>query len=68
MSQQPVKPMADHERVLGQIQRGEIRCGADAAREIAARHQAAYGDAVWGPVPDAAWADAIAALNGGTNR
>lgn len=53
----------DAARVLGQIQRGEIRAGADAAREIAARHQAAYGDAVWGPNPDdEAWADAIASL------
>ncbi|MFE3126736.1 hypothetical protein ACFXHD_25310 [Streptomyces hydrogenans] len=39
------------EHVLGQIARGEVRAGPDAAREIAARHQAAYGDAVWGPVP-----------------
>ena len=51
MSQQPVTPMRDHERVLGQIQRGEVRAGADAAREIAARHQAAYGNTVWGPAP-----------------
>lgn len=38
-------PMPDHVRVLGQIERGEVRAGADAAREIAARHEAAYGDA-----------------------
>jgi phage terminase small subunit len=43
----PIQPMTDSERVLGQIERGEIRAGADAAREVAARHQAAYGDAVW---------------------
>ncbi|CAM5718858.1 hypothetical protein [Streptomyces fumanus] len=58
-----VLPSPDTERVLGQIERGEIRCGAEAAREIAARHEAAYGE-VWaaGPDPDAAWADAIASL------
>lgn len=44
-----ITPMTDAERVLDQIQRGEIRCGREAARAIAARHQAAYGDAVWGP-------------------
>lgn len=38
-------PMPDHVRVLGQIERGEIRAGADAARQIAARHEAAYGHA-----------------------
>ncbi|MFF7553623.1 hypothetical protein ACFZA9_12135 [Streptomyces olivaceus] len=57
-----VRPSADAVRVLGQIERGEIRCGADAAREIAASHQAAYGDAVWGMDEDAAWADAVASL------
>lgn len=56
-----IRPTTDSERVLGQIERGEIRCGPDAAREIAARHQAAYGDQVWGQV----WADAIStALDG----
>ena len=55
-------PMTDTERVLGQIERGEVRADADAARQIAARHQAAYGDSVWGPTRDAAWADAIADL------
>lgn len=49
-----MKATTDTERVLGQMERGEIRAGADAAREIAARHQAAYGDAVWGPNRDAA--------------
>ncbi|MFG3085071.1 hypothetical protein [Streptomyces parvulus] len=57
-----VKPSPDTLRVLGQIERGEIRCGAGAAREIAARHQADYGNAVWGSSEDAAWADALAAL------
>src|SRR5690606_24736430 len=42
-------PMSDAQRVLGQIERGEVRAGAEAARQIAAKHQAAYGDAVWGP-------------------
>lgn len=55
-------PMTDTQRVLGQIERGEVRAGADAARQIAAKHQAAYGDAVWGPNPDAAWADALSDL------
>lgn len=41
----------DTERVLGQITRGEMRCGRSAAREIAALHQEAYGNAVWGPAP-----------------
>ncbi|MFF0790419.1 hypothetical protein [Streptomyces spiralis] len=53
-AQQVSAPMRDHERVLGQIERGEIRVGADAAREIAARHQEAYGNDVWGPARDAA--------------
>lgn len=67
MTYPTVTPTSDTVRVLGQIERGEIRCGADAAREIAARAQAAYGDAVWGPNPDdAAWADALASLNGDT--
>jgi hypothetical protein len=44
-----VTPMRDHERVLGQITRGEIQAGPDAARRIAARHQTAYGTAFDGP-------------------
>lgn len=44
----------DTRRVLGQIERGEMRCGRDAARAIAARHQAAYGDTVWGPATSSA--------------
>ena len=47
----PIRPMRDHERVLGQIARGEVQAGPDAARAIAARHQAAYGNTVWGPAP-----------------
>lgn len=58
-------PTTDADRVLGQIQRGEIAAGPDAARRIAARHQAQYGDHVWGPDPDTAWADALTALNEG---
>lgn len=41
-----VRPTTDAERVLGQIERGEVRVGPDAAREIARRHEEAYGD-VW---------------------
>nr|WP_205615515.1 hypothetical protein [Streptomyces harenosi] len=44
----PAISMPDHVRVLGQLERGEVRAGADAAREIAARYEAAYGRAVWG--------------------
>jgi hypothetical protein len=60
----------DTQRVLGQIQRGEVWCGPSAARAIAARHEEAYG-AAWrrpampaaGPESgDAAWADALAGL------
>lgn len=53
----------DSERVLGQIERGEVWCGPDAARAIAARHQDAYGNSVWGPDNDTTWADALASLN-----
>lgn len=53
----------DTVRVLGQIERGEMRCGPDAAREIAARHEEAYGDA-WRPAgPDEVWADALTVLS-----
>lgn len=68
----PVKPVArvrpslETERVLGQIERGEIWCGPDAARAIAARHEEAYGAAFAGPSSDdAAWADAMAELTSG---
>lgn len=57
------RPMSDSERVLGQIARGEVRAGPEAAREIAARHQEAYGD-VW----DALFADALASALGGEDR
>ncbi|MET8978510.1 hypothetical protein ABZX85_23120 [Streptomyces sp. NPDC004539] len=40
-----VTPSTDAERVLGQIERGEVRCGPAAAREIAARHETQYGAA-----------------------
>lgn len=71
-----VRHSADTVRVLGQIERGEIACGPDAARRIAARAMEAYGNAVWRtpaapapaaePVPssDEAWADALASLGG----
>ncbi|MDX2700339.1 hypothetical protein [Streptomyces ipomoeae] len=60
----------DTQRVLGQIERGEIWCGPSAARAIAARQEEAYG-AAWrhpaqaaaGPGSgDEAWADALAGL------
>lgn len=58
----------DTVRVLGQIDRGEMRCGRDAAREIAARHEEAYGDVWQTPAAtpanaDQAWADAISPLS-----
>ncbi|MFH9403315.1 hypothetical protein ACH4JS_26720 [Streptomyces sp. NPDC017638] len=49
----PLMPMRDHERVLGQIERGEVRVGPDTAREIAARAEVAYGDAFAGSPADA---------------
>lgn len=51
--------MTDTERVLGQIERGEVRAGPEAAREIAAKAEAASG-AAW--PTDHAWADAVSAL------
>lgn len=53
MSVQTTTPMEDNERILGQIERGEVRVGPDAAREIAARHQAEYGDAFDGTPAEA---------------
>lgn len=58
-----MRAVTDGERVLGQIERGECRVGPDAAREIAARHEAAYG-AAW--PADHAWAEALAELQDGT--
>lgn len=61
-----IQPMRDHERVLGQIERGEIWCGPDAARAIAARQEEAYGAAFTRPTTennDTAWADALAAVS-----
>jgi hypothetical protein len=62
-----VSQSLDTERVLGQIQRGELRCGPGAAREIADRHEAAYGDAFHGSPAEAllnslAWGEALASL------
>ncbi|MBW5420237.1 hypothetical protein GKQ77_01460 [Streptomyces sp. BG9H] len=62
---QKVRPSTDTERVLGQIERGEVRAGRAAAREIAARHEAAYG-AAW--PADHAWADALNSLNSTTSK
>jgi hypothetical protein len=64
--QRRVSPSFDTERVLGQIERGELRCGPDAAREIAARAEAAYGTAFTRRTDDDAWTDAVTALSGGT--
>ncbi|MFD3641012.1 hypothetical protein [Streptomyces griseus] len=44
-----ITPTSDSARVLGQIARGEVRAGAEGAREIAARHEAAYGSAFVSP-------------------
>ncbi|MFF7142329.1 hypothetical protein ACFZB5_13910 [Streptomyces nodosus] len=63
--QHAVRPMQDHERVLGQIERGEVVAGAEGARRIAARAMDAYGTAVWGSDPDTAWADACVSLTTG---
>ncbi|WP_211303270.1 hypothetical protein [Streptomyces milbemycinicus] len=63
--------MQDHERVLGQMARGEVLAGPEAARRIAARHEAAYGDVWKRPAPaapvrsvavDSVWADAVHSL------
>ncbi|MFD5697509.1 hypothetical protein [Streptomyces lasiicapitis] len=42
-----VRASSDRERVIGKIARGEMLAGAAGARAIAARHEAAYGRAVW---------------------
>ncbi|MEV5140317.1 hypothetical protein AB0K71_06090 [Streptomyces syringium] len=55
--------MTDCDRVLGQIARGEVRAGREAAREIAAKHEKAYGRTVWPKATDVAWAEAVAALD-----
>lgn len=57
-----IQPMRDCDRVVGQIERGEVLAGPEGARAIAARHEAAYGD-VWNQ--DTAWADALDALTPG---
>lgn len=44
-----IAPLRDDERVLGQITRGEVRAGPDAAREIARRitEQGGFWDPEW---------------------
>ena len=44
-----VRPSLDTERVLTRIAAGDIRCGREAAREIAADAEEAYGAAFNGP-------------------
>lgn len=39
-----VTPTTDSERVQGQIDRGEVDASADAARQIAAKHEEQYGN------------------------
>jgi hypothetical protein len=63
-----VTPTSDSDRVLGQIERGDMWCGPDAARRIAARAMDAYGNAVWGPNPDTAWADALTAVTAASDQ
>ncbi|MFE9935896.1 hypothetical protein [Streptomyces hirsutus] len=60
----------DTDRVLGQMERGEMWCGPDAARAIAARHEEAYGHAWSRPATtaDEAWAEALTALPTGTTH
>jgi hypothetical protein len=54
----------DTERVLARIECGDIWCGPDAARVIAARAEEAYGAAWHRPaqIADVAWSDALTAL------
>lgn len=40
-----MNPSTDADRILGQIERGEIDASADAARQIAADQERQYGDA-----------------------
>lgn len=42
-----IRPTTEAERVLGQIERGEVRAGPEAAREIARRIEDEGG--FWGP-------------------
>lgn len=68
MTYPTVTPASDADRVLGQIQRGEIRCDRDAAREIAARQEEEYGIAFRGTPAEALlaqleWAAALAGLS-----
>ncbi|MEV0525990.1 hypothetical protein AB0I66_21375 [Streptomyces sp. NPDC050439] len=48
-----IEQSADTERVLGQIERGEVRAGRDAAREIATKAETAYGAAFHGTPAEA---------------
>lgn len=66
-------PMTDTERVLGQIERGEVRAGAEAARQIATRDEEQYGAAFRGTPAEALLAQlraargfAAATVEGGT--
>lgn len=43
-----VNPQTDADRVLGQIERGEVQAGPEGARRIAERHMEEYGREVWG--------------------
>jgi predicted transcriptional regulator len=59
-------PRLDHERVIGQIERGEAWVGPDAARKIASRHEEEYGEAFTGSPAEVLrrrlWAAALASL------
>jgi len=61
-------PMTDTQRVLGQIERGEVRADADAARQIAARSEEQYGAAFHGTPAEALRAQlrTAAVVEGGT--
>jgi hypothetical protein len=67
LHQNSLPPTFDADRVIGQIERGEVRVGPDAAREIAARHEAEYGAAFVGSPAEALrrqlWAAALASLD-----
>lgn len=47
-----VRQSPDTERVLSRIRSGDLRCGREAARELAAEAQDAYGDAFEGSAAD----------------
>ncbi len=60
-------PMTDTQRVLGQIERGEVRADAQAAREIAARDEEKYGSAFRGTPAEALLAQLQTARRFATN-